>query len=253
MLHPEPNQQAKKASKGVRITAIGWDGFAMMVLSALWIVLTFGLAYLWTLVRVVRVARTAQARALKQSPMVVFGMCLGGRDAPSADFVKRLERAAALQPAPVLVLGGFTHPDSPCSEAQAGRAWLIAHGVAEELISTEDRSLNTLENLYAVNAYVAAGNHPKPTLITNRYHLARSSMLAHGLGVAHDICAAEEAFRLTPRILGCMAMEAFFLNWYVVGRWVSQVLGHQGMLERISCPHPGVGDTSAPRATKTER
>jgi hypothetical protein len=41
--------------------------------------------------------------------------------------------------------------------------------------------------------------------VTNRFHLARSSLLAAGLGIAHTLCAAEDsrlaALRHLPRML----------------------------------------------------
>jgi len=212
---------------------MGLDGLAMLTLSLLVLAGTGGLVLLWCLGRVVATARTAPAEAPAAGERVVLGVCLGrGRDLPP-DFTARLRRALAVPPGPIRVLGGRTSPHDPRSEAEAGRDWLVAQGTAPARVSVEDASRNTLENLRAVRDQCVGGGAP-PVLISNRYHLARVGLMARGLGLDHRLCAAEERLRLSPTVVGKLLLEAFFIHWYHVGRTTARVLGHRGMLARIS-------------------
>ncbi|MBL4692740.1 MAG: YdcF family protein [Magnetovibrio sp.] len=159
---------------------------------------------------------------------------MAGKAVPNGNYSYRLQRAIDLQPRPVLILGGFTHADSPCSEAAAGRDWLIAQGVNEALIFTEDKSTNTLENLYGVQKFVTDHGFDVPCLISNRFHLARCSLMAQGLGIEHHLCAAEASFEWSLKNIATVMLEAFFINAYWVGRWVSKIFKHKGILGRIS-------------------
>lgn len=234
MLYNKPPYQGKKPPKTVRLVAVGWDGFLMLSLSVVWIFLTLGVAYLWALGRTLSFAVRTPSSVAKPATAMVFGVNLNGGSEPGRLFVTRLKRALELHPENVLLLGGHTHPNSPHSEAEAGRQWLIAHGVPNSRITMEDSSVNTLENLYGVRDFLKSNDDVRPCLVTSRFHIARTSMLAHGLGIDHVCCAAEERFCWNVSNMSRVALEAFFINWYVVGRWVSSALGHDGMLQRIS-------------------
>jgi hypothetical protein len=67
-------------------------------------------------------------------------------------------------------------------------------------------------------------------LVTSRFHLARASMMARGLGIQHSLCAAEDQ----PWVCWPMLQEAFLIHWYVTGRTVARLIGSTRMLARIS-------------------
>lgn len=245
MPHHNPSDQDKIKKKArealvmrpanvARLSSIGWDGMAMLALSVLWIAVTAGWAFFWALWTVIAVGKRAQTSAPEGAPLVVFGVCLAGSTTPNALYKQRLRRAMLLQPRATLVLGGNTHLASPCSEASAGREWLIAHGVAKAQLYIEDKSTNTLENLYGVRQFINEHGVSTPSLISNRFHLARCSLMASGIGIEHNLCAAEDNFNGTPSVLMNLFIEAFFINAYWVGRWFSSTFKHQGMLKRIS-------------------
>lgn len=222
-------------ARRTRLVTMGLDGLAMLVASLVVLVASGGLLFLWCFGLVVARATRTPSDPVSQGWRVVPGVCPGRSTEPSADFQSRLNRAAALGPAPILVLGGQTSRHHPLTEATIGTAWLRARGVAGEHLHEEGQSRNTLENLRAVRERLRAdATQPPPLLITNRYHLARVGMMAEGLGLRHVLCAAEDTLTPTPACAGKMVLEAFFLHWYVVGRTVARVTRHRGMLGRIT-------------------
>ena len=154
------------------------------------------------------------------------------RGVPSADFVLRLSRGLALarrHPAATLVLlGGRAAPGQP-AEAEAGRAWLLAHGLDSGRIALETESRHTLENLR--NHRSLHGTGGAEALVTSRFHLHRAVLMAEGLGLSPMPVAAEEQPRIEPlRWLG----EGFRVHWYVTGRLLARLLRRRAWLARIS-------------------
>ena len=116
----------------------------------------------------------------------------------------------------------------------AGAAWLLARGVSADAILTEHRSRNTLENLLQYRARYATGCLEPPVLLTSRFHLARSSLLATGLGIAHRRRAAEDTRRAALRHLPRMLHEALLIHWYMTSRCFARVGRSQRIAARIS-------------------
>lgn len=234
MERSEPNRQIYPPKW--RMTSMGWDGLATLVLALLVMVGSGGLSLLWCLARVHRVARDSPAEVSGGGTVLVLGKCLR-RGQATADFVVRLDRARRLlgQPAGtarrILILGGHTSP-APWSEAEAGRAWLAARGVDPARILTEDGSRHTLENLHAARRMLA-GQPGAAVLVTSRFHLARSRIMAEGLGLAVTLCAAEERLSYRPAMLGLLLAEAAFVNWYYCGRTFARLIRNRHMLGRI--------------------
>ncbi|MDE2580629.1 MAG: YdcF family protein, partial [Rhodospirillales bacterium] len=127
-------------------------------------------------------------------------------------------------------LGGRATPGGP-SEADAGRAWLIAQGVPAGAIRIEDRSRHTLENLRLCRAVFPAPAGPV-VLVTSRVHIARSGRMAAGLGLACQVCAAEPRRYAALRPLRLL-LEAFLIHWYVVGSRFADLTGNAAMRARI--------------------
>nr|WP_255569089.1 YdcF family protein [Neoroseomonas alba] len=152
--------------------------------------------------------------------------------APSADFVQRLSRGLALarrHPASRLVLLGGRGATERISEAEAGRDWLVAHGLDPARITLETESRHTLENLH--NHRSLHGINGVEALVTSRFHLHRAVLMAEGLGLSPMPVAAEDRPRIEPlRLLG----EGFRVHWYVTGRLLSQALRRRAWLARIS-------------------
>lgn len=216
-----------------RLLSMGRDGFATLCLSTLVVAGTGGFSLLCCLWHVIAVARRTPANLAEDGCRVVLGVCLNGNGDVPGDFEVRLTRILDLRPGPVLLLGGYTNPSAPYSEADAGKKWLVARGVPAPLIEIEDGSRHTLENLQEVRARLANAQ-TLAMMITNRYHLARTSMMARHLHITHSLCAAEDRFAWSILTTGKLLLEAVFIHWYQVGRVTARLLRHQGMLQRIT-------------------
>lgn len=120
--------------------------------------------------------------------MVVFG-CQVKKDGPSVLLRDRLDTALAYleehPDLPVLVTGG-KGSDEHMSEAQAMRNYLTEHGIDESRITMEDKSHNTRQNLLFSKAILKGQGKEAGQLhilaVSNGFHLARITMLAHRFG-----------------------------------------------------------------------
>ncbi len=209
----------------------------MLALSLAVMAASGGLSFAAALAAVWQTARTAPTDpAGPPSCAVVLGQALDPGGVPSPQFRMRLERArhlAARWPGlRLVILGGRTGGDD-VSEAEAGRRHLVAGGVAPERILVEDRSRHTLENLFHYRARFETSG-PAPLLITSRFHLARSGMLARGLGIDHILCAAEDLWSPQRGLLLPLLKEALLIQWYVTGRLFAHLTGNRRMAARIS-------------------
>lgn len=216
---------------------LGSEGAATLLLALAVAIGTFGLSLAAALWQVLRIARSAPSRPAEPArhALVLGTKLTDGR--PGRAFRARLDRALALAAQwpglEVVILGGVTAPGAP-SEAAAGRRYLLEAGLAPDRIATEARSRHTLENLREFRAaFRPGGGGPPLLLVTNRTHLARALLMAHGLGLPVLPCAAEEG-RLPPREWRRLPAEAFLLHWYVVGRGFARATGNRRMLARIS-------------------
>ncbi len=223
----------RKFSRTARI--LQRDGIVTLLLSNGLLLLSAGISLLPLLWHILRVAASTPHTSHRHTLFVVFGHKLH-RDTLSDDYRLRLERAHQLHTrhpeASFLIVGG-TSAGNRFSEAAAGRDRLMAAGIPGNLIDTEDQSRHTLENLKNARACWDRYDTP-PVLITNRYHLARTSTLARGMGLEHTLCAAEREMRCSPRLATQLLLEAYYLHWYWVGRYWSTLMRNRHSLSRIS-------------------
>jgi len=149
----------------------------------------------------------------------------------SADYQSRLDRAATLYQgstnAVIRIIGG--RPCQGISEARAGNQYLLEKGVPGTVISMEETSSNTLENMKHSRDWFIDFN--EVLLVSNRYHLERLQALARGLALTTRPCAAEESVSLP---LSKILTETLFLHWYWVGRVYATVTQNKRMLDKIS-------------------
>ncbi|MGP4061337.1 YdcF family protein [Halobacillus sp. H74] len=105
---------------------------------------------------------------------------------PSPVFEGRLKQGIELYEegkVEYLVLTGGTSENAASSEAEVGKDYAIAHGVAKEDILYEDRSLMTEDNLK--NAKKVSGEKSIDTflLISDQFHLKRAVIMAENQGM----------------------------------------------------------------------
>lgn len=243
--------------------AIGVDGYLTLLLSNLVLLLSGGLYWCWLLGRVFRVAKNTGTAPVRCDAISVLGMRLD-HNAVRSEYVQRLKRAKCLFDAgaaqKILVIGGLTG-DSTISEAQGGKDYLVQLGIAADCILLEDRSRHTLENLSNVRALYLESNRlmtnnlqksvpdendsdtAKPeagaamlniVIVTNRFHLARSQIMAETFCISHTLSAAEDRFVMDASNLLRLLVEAYFIHWYMVGKVWSRVTRNRKSLGRIS-------------------
>jgi uncharacterized SAM-binding protein YcdF (DUF218 family) len=224
-------------SDGLEPVVIGSDGFAMLALSVAVILLSLGTSLVLAFGYVLWIALRTPSSRPHNACIVVLGMRLDAAGEPARCYRARLDRARTLwlraPDSTIIILGGHTSPGAK-SEADAGAVYLRARGVAADRTETEDRSRHTLENLLVYRARFPIRAAERPILVTSRFHLARSSLLASGLGITHTRCAAEGSRLATLRELPSMLHEALLIHWYMTGRGYARLTGNKRMAARIT-------------------
>lgn len=217
-----------------RAIAADLDALHGVLIASLCCVLSAGLVFAWYLWRALRIARRAGVEVISSDAgmvLLLFGKhSPGGR--PDADFQCRIDRALQLanepRPLRLLLLGGGPPP----SEAEVARSALISGGLPDRVsVELEDQSYDTLQNLRHARRLLGA-EHPPVVLLSNRYHLARCSLLADGLQFEHRLCAAESHWRW--RDSGKLLLEALYCMWIDIGRRWARLIGHRRMLAKVS-------------------
>jgi uncharacterized SAM-binding protein YcdF (DUF218 family) len=105
---------------------------------------------------------------------------------PSPIYRARLDHAIDLFDegvAPTLLMTGGKLPGDKTTEADAGRAYAIAHGVPEEAILVEDRGRTTLESLGTVGAMLRDRGLDSAVFVSDRTHMLRVLRIARDQGV----------------------------------------------------------------------
>jgi len=224
-------------SDDLKPVRIGADGFAMLGLSGAVMLLSLGTSLLLAFGYVLRIALRAPPALSSLTHIIVLGMRLNGNGNLDRCYRARLDRALALwrrsERSQIVILGGCTRPGR-VSEAKAGAIYLRERGVRAAAIETEDRSRHTLENLVQYRERHPPGRTEQPVLVTSRFHLARSSLLAAGLGIAHRRCAAEERPLGALWHLQRMLHEALLIHWYVTGRSFARLTRNRRIAARIT-------------------
>lgn len=219
-----------------RLGTIGADGLFTLLLSNIVLAATLGLSLAWPLRHIVRTARNTPVSAPPGSMLVVLGMRLGN-GVVTSDYAARLERAGKLYSCDnshaILIVGGFTG-DAVVSEAAAGSEYLVFRGVHREQILIEDASQHTLENLRNARSLLQSNGCDRFVIISSRYHLARSWIIAQGLGMNPDLCGAEDEFQLQVAGLPRLLLEACYIHWYYTGAIWSRLTCSKKSLDRIS-------------------
>ena len=131
---------------------------------------------------------------------------------PSVVLQYRLDAAAEYlkqNETTLCVVSGGQGENEPFPEAVGMRDYLIAHGIGEERILLEDRSLNTQQNIQFSKELLYGKEflHGKIGIVTNNFHLYRALKLAkkQELGEVYGIPAG-----CTPSFLPNNMLREFF-------------------------------------------
>ncbi|MDT8371969.1 MAG: glycosyltransferase [Gammaproteobacteria bacterium] len=212
-----------------------YDSYLMMIFSIFFIMATGGISLLLSWVYIFQGALKNQQDTSNIKTSLILGKRLINKQ-PDSEFIKRLERARILYSemniVNIYILGGMTR-NSDISEASAGKKFLVKEGVNPESIFLEEESRNTLENLKHLSHIPGIKSQPL-SLITNRYHLARSLVMSKGFGLNIKPYPAEDKLPYTPIYIFKTLTEAFYLHWYLAGKYWAHLTNNMRMLDRIS-------------------
>lgn len=208
----------------------------MLMLSVMTMIATGGLSYVLAMARMVWDA-TRRAKPIPDgTPILVLGVRLAVDGDIAREFQERLDHGVRLllgmTHGEIVVLGGVTRPNTP-SEADTGKEYLIWRcDVAADRIQCERRSRHTLENLH-FHRYGPAYDGRAVSIVTSRFHMARASLLARGLGMTVLAAPSDRGLRSAFRVLVRLPWEGLLIHWYVTGRAFARVTGNTNMIKRI--------------------
>ncbi|WP_428088027.1 YdcF family protein [Candidatus Thioglobus sp.] len=155
---------------------------------------------------------------------------------PDNEYMSRLSRAAGMlnnnPDRTVYILGGVTGVEN-IAESTSGKTILLSFGIDSNRIFLEKDSSHTLENLKNFYSLFNQKNQ-KILLVTNRYHMARSIMMAKGFKINATSCPAEDSFSYTFLNMGKVVIEAFYVNFYLAGKYWAILTNNNKVLDRIS-------------------
>ena len=147
---------------------------------------------------------------------------------PSPVLEARLGHAAELVAAGVsteVVTVGGNQPGDKTTEAQAGRDWLLARGLAPTSVTALPEGNDTLSSLKAVATLMRARGWKTATIVTDPAHMARSVAMAGTLGIDARASSTREGSgsSLTPEyVLRETGGLAYF--WVVERHGVDRVI-----------------------------
>jgi uncharacterized SAM-binding protein YcdF (DUF218 family) len=154
---------------------------ALRVVAA--VVLLAGLVVVGVGARVWWVARGDDRRA-SDAILVLGASQYDGR--PSPVFQARLAHAADLWRAKVathVVTVGGGQPGDRTTEADAGKAWLVSHGVPADDVVAVPTGSNTLESVRAAEKAMSAQSWKTAVVVTDPWHCLRARTMAHDAGI----------------------------------------------------------------------
>lgn len=210
------------------------DGYAMLLLSTVFMTATAGLSYLYYFKKIFHTAKNETPHCDNDVVVFVLGKKLKN-ELPDEEYVQRLERVQNIlhqhDDSNVIILGGKTGK-ATISEAYAGKLFLQQNNIDISRINLEEASRNTLENIKnAIN--LLKEKNKKIVIVSNRYHLSRAQQMAKGFGLEIELCAAEEKFNLNLLSVLKLMTEALHVHWYASGRLYARLTNNARMLERI--------------------
>ena len=160
-----------------------------------------------------------QTSSASADAAVVLGAAVADRT-PTPVFEERLRHAAGLyrkgRVRLVVVSGGRGSGDA-LSEGEAGRDWLIAHGVPAGDIAVETRSRTTIQNLRFSLPILEAKGVRTVLLVSDPLHMRRSTIIARRLGLTVEPSPTQTSrYRSRRTRAPFVARETWFLAQYLV-------------------------------------
>lgn len=173
------------------------------------VLMVFGLVYISVCFVVVLVYAfaysRASARVVPVAVVILGAQIIEGQVPPLLQ--SRLDRAVTLyqgmvaegHPPPLMIPSGGQGPDESRPEGEAMAEYLMGRGIPADDIASEERAVNTEQNLLYSAAIQRTAGRPGPVVaVTNSYHALRTALLARRLRLDAEAVGARTAFYYVP-------------------------------------------------------
>jgi uncharacterized SAM-binding protein YcdF (DUF218 family) len=142
---------------------------------------------------------------------------------PSATFAGRLQHAETLYErgfAPKIIVLGGNQPGDRTTEADAGKAWLLARGVPEGDVYAIPEGRNTLQSLRAAAAFMRDRRLGSVILVSDPWHNLRIRRMARDLGLQAYVSATWHSAAKShwTRLSGYTRETFAYLYYRMLGR-----------------------------------
>jgi uncharacterized SAM-binding protein YcdF (DUF218 family) len=192
---------------------------ALLLAGAALVVGVLGLTFL----AVYRAAHVDDASTIAKTDVILVLGAAEYSGTPSPVFAGRLEQAALLYRegrAPVVVVLGGNRPGDISTEADAGRSYLLAHGLPPDAVVAEPAGNTTLESLRAAAAYMKAHAMRSAFLVSDPWHNLRIKRMAWDLGIEGYASATWHSAAVSEgtRLSGYLRETFAYLYYRILGR-----------------------------------
>ena len=141
-------------------------------------------------------------------------------DVPSPVFAARIDHAIDLLKGGLvseLIFTGGQSPEDRMSEAAAARDYAIAAGVPASMISIEEVSRTTHQNLTEASAIMQSIGANDALIVSDPLHLRRALVMAEDLGIEAKASATSKTrYRSWSTKAPFLAREVYFIHHYWV-------------------------------------
>lgn len=181
--------------------------FLMMLLASMILVLALQIA-------VVVYPHGVQAR--QADAALVLGYALNDNDEPDPWLEARLQSGKSLYEQGTvthLIVSGGKGPQDGIPVSVAMKQWLVARGIPEQAVLTEEEAHSTVENFQYAKRIVQENGFHSVIVTTNDFHVLRSVLMAK------DILGEPVSFSTAPVPLGWKKVIAYMkepiaILWY---------------------------------------
>ena len=170
-----------------------------------------------TAVAVWNAAHTDDASLVDRADVILVLGAAQYQGEPSPVFEGRLEHALLLYEdgrAPQIVVLGAGQPGESDTEAEAGRQYLLDHGVPAWDVGAEPEGSTTLESLQAARRYMRERGMQSAFLVSDPWHNLRVERMAKDLGIEGYASATWQSAAVSQETRGPGYLREVFAYLY---------------------------------------
>lgn len=149
--------------------------------------------------------------------IIVLGAQVRAEGVPSEALRRRMALAKVhydKRPVPVICCGAQGRGE-PCSEGDFMCGWLHAQGIPEEMLISENRSYDTLQNIEYAKAIMDMHGLRHALVITSDYHVRRALAICkrYGVKAEGDGSPSDKRYWIKNHAREVLAWGKFILMW----------------------------------------